>query len=358
MTSRFHVKLLTYRRPKLLRRALDSVVAQTVADWECEVQNDDPSDPEPRRIVEQLGDPRVSYWEPEERRGALRAYNHAYRDTRGEYAIILHDDNWWEPRLLEALAEAFDADRSRNIVACNLALWREQGDASWRREPGALWEGVPDLFLIDWPAPQHLLSTFESDAALAWRSGSGAIPILPDHWPFSPGELVRSRMYDYPLLCVGKPLVNYSTTIDSTRTDEERLVWASLQAMLAASFLGSARLGEQSLREFMTSIRSRPYFACGVLANACLLDRRARWIAKELTAVEWCRAILAMIRRPRVAWMICKPAGSMRDMWKLLSESTSDQVSRSPRASGSGRKTINFSSIRPLEANDSPGAGR
>src|ERR1700739_258820 len=33
----------TYRRPKLLPRALDSLLAQTFTEWECEVHNDDPN---------------------------------------------------------------------------------------------------------------------------------------------------------------------------------------------------------------------------------------------------------------------------------------------------------------------------
>src|SRR5271157_3513607 len=48
------VYLLTCRRPQLLRRALCSLIAQTFADWKCELHNDAPEDDTPARVLAEL----------------------------------------------------------------------------------------------------------------------------------------------------------------------------------------------------------------------------------------------------------------------------------------------------------------
>ena len=64
------VFLLTHRRRELLRRALDSLLAQTFTDWVCELHNDAPDDDFPRRLVAEIGDPRVSLHHHKHRLGS------------------------------------------------------------------------------------------------------------------------------------------------------------------------------------------------------------------------------------------------------------------------------------------------
>ena len=94
------VFLLTCRRPALLRRALDSLRAQTFADWICELHNDAPEDDFPRSLVSEIGDPRITLHHHARNWGPVAAFNHAYAGGPEPFLAILEDDNWWEPAFL------------------------------------------------------------------------------------------------------------------------------------------------------------------------------------------------------------------------------------------------------------------
>jgi len=51
--------LLTYRRPALLPRALNSLLSQTFTDWVCELHNDAPEDDGPSQLLNKINDPRI-----------------------------------------------------------------------------------------------------------------------------------------------------------------------------------------------------------------------------------------------------------------------------------------------------------
>ena len=59
--ARLRIFLLTYRRPHLLRRALNSLLEQSMTDWVCELHNDAPDDDSPRTLLDELApkDPRI-----------------------------------------------------------------------------------------------------------------------------------------------------------------------------------------------------------------------------------------------------------------------------------------------------------
>ena len=93
----------TYGRPQLLRRALASLCAQTLAEWVAEVHNDLPGDPTPAQIVAEVADPRITLVEHRENLGGTATFNLFFRPSSEPYYSILEDDNWWEPEFLERM---------------------------------------------------------------------------------------------------------------------------------------------------------------------------------------------------------------------------------------------------------------
>jgi pterin-4a-carbinolamine dehydratase len=83
----------TAARPKYLRRAIASVLAQTVDDWEVVVSDD--GDGEGIDVVRALGHPRVrAIGSPGS--GQVDARNAAIAVAQGDLICWLDDDDWWE----------------------------------------------------------------------------------------------------------------------------------------------------------------------------------------------------------------------------------------------------------------------
>ena len=92
----------TRARPALLERALASVLAQDLPEWEAVVVDD--GDGEGLETVAALGDPRVTAV-PNAGRGVADARTTAIERARGELVCWLDDDDWWDdPGHLSLLA--------------------------------------------------------------------------------------------------------------------------------------------------------------------------------------------------------------------------------------------------------------
>jgi glycosyltransferase involved in cell wall biosynthesis len=115
---RVSVVLTTYKRQAVLGRAIESVLAQTVPNWELLVVDDEPSD-ETDRIVGSFGDSRVYYLAHDKNRGLCAARNTGIRASRGEYVAFLDDDDVFLPRKLELQAAALDRLPTEvGVVSC------------------------------------------------------------------------------------------------------------------------------------------------------------------------------------------------------------------------------------------------
>jgi len=90
----------TYNRSKLLRRAIQSVLAQTYQDIELIVVDDGSTD-DTRGGVEGFNDSRIRYIQHGENKGANAARNTGVKATNGEYINFLDDDDELFPEKLE-----------------------------------------------------------------------------------------------------------------------------------------------------------------------------------------------------------------------------------------------------------------
>lgn len=93
------VAIATKNRSDYLRETLQSVLAQTVHDFEAIIVDDGGTD-DARQVVESFGDPRLRYfWQ--EPRGISAARNHILQLSRGYYTAVIDDDDLMHPRRLE-----------------------------------------------------------------------------------------------------------------------------------------------------------------------------------------------------------------------------------------------------------------
>lgn len=97
------IYLPTRNRVDLLRRAVESVRAQTLADYELIVIDDASTDSTPAYLARLAGtDARVRVYRCDSPSGAPRARNWAIRHARGEWLTGLDDDDEFMPSRLEA----------------------------------------------------------------------------------------------------------------------------------------------------------------------------------------------------------------------------------------------------------------
>ena len=90
------VLTLTRNRPQFLNRAIQSVMEQTLENWELIVVHDGP-DPQTMALMEQWvqRDPRIRYFHRDSGGNIANACNYGLAHARGQYIAILDDDDYW-----------------------------------------------------------------------------------------------------------------------------------------------------------------------------------------------------------------------------------------------------------------------
>lgn len=141
--ARVFVGIPTYNRPDLVREAIESVKAQSFADWTM-VVSDNCSTPDAmasvRRYIEQLADPRINYHAQEVNQGEYgQGWLFLDRSAGCEFMVILHDDDMLTPTYLELAVTALDAAPECDVFAANFvtvdtAGQRLEADTQQRRK--------------------------------------------------------------------------------------------------------------------------------------------------------------------------------------------------------------------------------
>jgi len=115
------VILPTFNRVQYLRAAVDSVFAQTYADWELVIA-DDGSDEETRRYLRSLASSRVRTLLLPHRGNPSLVRNAALRAAHGRYLAFLDSDDLWAPMKLARQIDALGggAKGGWSYTACDL----------------------------------------------------------------------------------------------------------------------------------------------------------------------------------------------------------------------------------------------
>lgn len=102
------VRMPTYRRPVLLRRALASLISQTYPHWRCLVLDDDNGGKEAKLACAEFNDGRIVYRQNETNLGVGANSNRAFSlhpSPGTTHACVLEDDNYYLPDCLKSNLE-------------------------------------------------------------------------------------------------------------------------------------------------------------------------------------------------------------------------------------------------------------
>ena len=129
MTPRVSVLVPAYNAAGYLRYALDSVLAQSYADWEI-VLVDDGSTDDTGALVDsyraRLQD-KLRYIH-QSNRGLPAARNSGIRAARGEFIALLDADDVWLPHRLERSIQALDAEPAAGLAHAKVRRIDAQGN--------------------------------------------------------------------------------------------------------------------------------------------------------------------------------------------------------------------------------------
>jgi glycosyltransferase involved in cell wall biosynthesis len=109
------VVLTTFNRSALVGRAIESVLGQTLEDFELIVVDDGSTD-DTAQVVARIDDPRVSLVRHEHNLGLAEARNSGIRQARGRFVCFLDDDDELLPDKLSAQTRAFENEHDPNKV--------------------------------------------------------------------------------------------------------------------------------------------------------------------------------------------------------------------------------------------------
>jgi glycosyltransferase involved in cell wall biosynthesis len=97
----------TYNHEKYVTEAIDSVLAQSLQDFEL-IITDDCSTDSNVQMIERFSDPRIKLIRHETNRGNMATSTTSYKQSSGQYVVSLTTDDVWEPTMLEILSRYLD----------------------------------------------------------------------------------------------------------------------------------------------------------------------------------------------------------------------------------------------------------
>jgi Glycosyl transferase family 2 len=330
--ARCRVFLFTYRRNHLLPRALDSLLAQTLPDWVCELHNDDPQDSFPRQLAERIQDPRISVVDHPRNLGATQSFNLVFRTTEEPFASQLEDDNWWEPEFLQVMIETLEQYPNVDVAWANMRVWQEGDGGSWFDTGRNFWdlpsEAAPKPF--HFPDLARIGEAAHSNGAMLVRTRRSRDFIIPDNTFLGAMEAVRERAFPHPILLVPRRLANFSMTRQTARSSDGSL-WLHGQLLLTASFLKNVPLDAGAMDTVWAQARTAPTRRTTDLVLAALFFPDARHALRSATPGDTLRCFASVGRHPLRTWRTFVRIQRDRELWTFLNAKTAERVDEAAR---------------------------
>ena len=320
------VFLCTYRRNRLLRRAMASLLAQTFKNWVCELHNDDPGDAFPAQLAAEIADPRITVVAHDRNLGAIRTFNLMYEPRPEKYVSLLEDDNWWEESFLETMVKSMDAHPEVKVGWANMRLWREETDGTWTDLQRTVWDQPPGAGgeLIQWPDFKQADTALHSQGAMLVRSGHLDAFQVPGETLLEFVEPVRERAMPHPLLFIEQPLANFAQTLNTAR-DKKSSGRLGHYVLLLASFFKHEHPEDQVVKAIWEKSRRAVVRSTHVLILAGLADRSCRRLLREARFSEWILCLLIGAKHPLNFLSALRAKMQYPELWAYLDRNTGDR---------------------------------
>jgi len=126
--TKVSVFIPTYNYAQYIGIAIESIISQTLTDWEL-IICDDCSTDNTDEVVQKYQDPRIRYFKNPRNLGLYDNFNHCATYAKGEYLFFLCADDYLEKHSLQYLSDALDSYSEAAIaVAYQVQFINEKGD--------------------------------------------------------------------------------------------------------------------------------------------------------------------------------------------------------------------------------------
>lgn len=197
---RVSVNIPVYNGSDYIRDTLESVLAQTVKDFEI-IIIDDGSNDGSGQVIKEFKDSRIKYFF-QENKGIGAARNAAIEMSQGEYIAFLDQDDLWLPTKLEEELAMFDKGRDIGLVFCNTIFFSYKGDLfSYYGK-----EKPPQGMVFRQLLRKYFLSL---ETVMVRRSVLETVGLFPDYMMAEEYDLFLRIAYKFPFGYVDKALSKY-----------------------------------------------------------------------------------------------------------------------------------------------------
>ena len=125
---KFSIIIPLYNKAPYIRKALETVCAQTYTDYEVIVVDDGSTDDSYAIAEAFFHSSRLSSLAfrliTQENAGVSAARNNGVAASKGEYVAFLDADDWWEPTFLEKMAQLIEDYPEAGLYACNYIYYK------------------------------------------------------------------------------------------------------------------------------------------------------------------------------------------------------------------------------------------
>jgi glycosyltransferase involved in cell wall biosynthesis len=300
------------------------LINQSFENWTCEVHNDCPGNMFPDEYFSALNDTRFTVKNHERNLGGTASFNLAFNYCETDYVSILEDDNWWEPGFLKEMIAIMDSDPAMNIAWCNMRVWKEKASNKWEDTGKTIWPSTEDGRLFNWPHYKQAMGALHSNGAMLYRGKLADRYIIPDSCDFSIIEGVRERAFEYPIFLSGKPLANFSQTLQTNRSNDP-LSWTCSQLLLLGSFIEGANDKTTTFKETLAFYRGqRPSPLANFFLAALLILKQPRYLT-FFNLTDWLVFGRWVIKNAFNLQQLKSRLASKQDVYRFLLEKTISQ---------------------------------
>lgn len=139
----------TYNRADgYLRKCIESAVNQTYANIEL-IISDNCSNDGTAELVTGFSDSRIRYFRHRKNIGANNNFNYCLDQARGDYFLLLHDDDLIDNDFIELCMKAVDYDRGVGLIRSGTRLIDSHGQTIQEMPNDVIGRSTEDFFL-DW----------------------------------------------------------------------------------------------------------------------------------------------------------------------------------------------------------------
>ena len=202
------IAMTTYNGDKYLREQIDSILVQTIQDFELIVCDDCSTDSTVEILEEyQQNDKRIKVYRNDSNLGFKKNFEKAISLCNGEYIALSDQDDIWMPNHLEILKKAI----KDNVLVCgNAELVDKKGESLgttfWEQEA---FDSVPSSNLGKAMSILLFRGSYQGAAMMIKRNiVKTALPI-PEKYTFHDSWLALVACFSGGIACVDIPILKY-----------------------------------------------------------------------------------------------------------------------------------------------------